>query len=201
MNDVAETSDSDALQQVRSEIAAACTEARRDPAAVTLIAVSKTFPAEDDRAGDRGGPARVRREPRAGGERRSGRRYAMLTPASTLHLIGPLQSNKAKEAVALFDAIHSVDRASIAEALAKEIAKQGRHAAIVRGDQHRRRAAEGRRAPSGRGCLHQDVPRDIRPGCRRPDVHPAIRGGARAAFRAHRQDRSAQRRSNCYRWE
>ena len=43
-----------------------------------------------------------------------------------LHLIGPLQSNKAKEAVALFDAIHSVDRPSIAEALAKEIARQGR---------------------------------------------------------------------------
>src|SRR6202171_3352398 len=43
-----------------------------------------------------------------------------------LHLVGPLQSNKAKEAVALFDAIHSVDRPSLAEALAKEIAKQAR---------------------------------------------------------------------------
>jgi hypothetical protein len=43
-----------------------------------------------------------------------------------LHLIGPLQSNKTKEAVALFDAIHSVDRASLCEALAKEIGKQGR---------------------------------------------------------------------------
>jgi pyridoxal phosphate enzyme (YggS family) len=43
-----------------------------------------------------------------------------------LHLIGPLQSNKAREAVALFDAIHSVDRPSLCEALAKEIARQGR---------------------------------------------------------------------------
>ena len=43
-----------------------------------------------------------------------------------LHLVGSLQSNKAKEAVALFDAIHSVDRASLAEALAKEIARQAR---------------------------------------------------------------------------
>jgi pyridoxal phosphate enzyme (YggS family) len=43
-----------------------------------------------------------------------------------LHLIGPLQSNKAKEAVALFDAIHAVDRASLCEALAKEIARQGK---------------------------------------------------------------------------
>src|SRR5581483_4511632 len=44
-----------------------------------------------------------------------------------LHLIGALQSNKAKEAVALSDAIHAVDRPSLAEALAKEIARQGRH--------------------------------------------------------------------------
>jgi len=47
-------------------------------------------------------------------------------PGLTLHLIGPLQSNKAKEAVALFDAIHSVDRASLCDALSKEIQKQGR---------------------------------------------------------------------------
>jgi hypothetical protein len=47
-----------------------------------------------------------------------------------LHLIGPLQSNKAREAVALFDAIHSLDRASLAEALSKEIAKQGRRPAL-----------------------------------------------------------------------
>ena len=47
-------------------------------------------------------------------------------PAIALHLIGPLQSNKAKEAVALFDAIHSVDRPSLCDALAKEIAAQGK---------------------------------------------------------------------------
>ena len=47
-------------------------------------------------------------------------------PGIELHLVGPLQSNKAKEAVALFDAIHSVDRPSLAEALAKEIGRQGR---------------------------------------------------------------------------
>ena len=47
-------------------------------------------------------------------------------PGVELHLIGPLQSNKAKEAVVLFDAIHSVDRPSICEALAKEIVKQDR---------------------------------------------------------------------------
>ncbi|MFZ8236451.1 alanine racemase, partial [Staphylococcus aureus] len=48
-------------------------------------------------------------------------------PDIALHLIGPLQSNKAKEAVALFDAIHSVDRPSICQALAKEIESQNRH--------------------------------------------------------------------------
>src|SRR5204863_7529081 len=47
-------------------------------------------------------------------------------PGIVLHLIGPLQSNKTKEPVVLFDAIHSVDRPSICEALAKEIEKQGR---------------------------------------------------------------------------
>jgi pyridoxal phosphate enzyme (YggS family) len=48
-------------------------------------------------------------------------------PDIELHLIGPLQSNKAKEAVALFDAIHTLDRPSLCEALAKEIARQGKH--------------------------------------------------------------------------
>jgi pyridoxal phosphate enzyme (YggS family) len=48
-------------------------------------------------------------------------------PDIKLHLIGPLQSNKAKEAVALFDAIHSVDRPSLCQALAKEIAAQKKH--------------------------------------------------------------------------
>jgi hypothetical protein len=51
-------------------------------------------------------------------------------PGLQLHLIGPLQSNKAKEAVALFDAIHSVDRPSICQALAKEIESQNRRPAL-----------------------------------------------------------------------
>jgi hypothetical protein len=126
MNAPAETMDAtDALAHVRAEIAAACADARRDPASVTLIAVSKTFPAEAIEpviaAGQRVfGENRVQ-EAKA--------KWPALRDASAgiaLHLIGPLQSNKAKEAVALFDAIHAVDRASIAEALAKEIARQGR---------------------------------------------------------------------------
>ena len=110
-----------------------------------------------------------------------------------LHLIGPLQSNKAKEAVALFDAIHSVDRPSLCEALAKEIAKQERQPTAVRRDQHRRRAAEGGRAAAGCRCVSHALPRELRLDNFRADVHSAARGGAGAAFRAHRQDRQAQR--------
>lgn len=113
------------LADIRAEIAAACQEARRDPGEVTLIAVSKTF-----------GPEAVESVIAAGqrifGENRvqetKGKWPDLLErhPGLSLHLIGPLQSNKAKEAVALFDAIHSVDRPSLCEALAKEIVKQGR---------------------------------------------------------------------------
>jgi pyridoxal phosphate enzyme (YggS family) len=91
---------------------------------VTLVAVSKTFSAD---AIERSSPPAngCSAESRAGGE---GEVAAAQERHSgiELHLVGALQSNKAKEAVALFDAIHSVDRASIAEALAKEIGKRGR---------------------------------------------------------------------------
>ena len=119
-------SDMSGLERVRGEIAAACVQAKRDPASVTLIAVSKTFGAEAIApviaAGQRVfGENRVQ-EAKA--------KWPLLRAAQAdiaLHLIGPLQSNKAKDAVALFDAIHAVDRPSIAEALAKEVARQGRH--------------------------------------------------------------------------
>jgi len=113
------------LTHVRAEIARGCKEAGRDPADVTLIAVSKTFDAEAI------APV-IEQGQRVFGENRVQEAKAKWPPLMTkhsgieLHLIGPLQSNKAKEAVALFDAIHSVDRPSLCEALAKEIAKQGR---------------------------------------------------------------------------
>src|SRR5215475_12034817 len=112
------------LAAVRREIETACREARRDPASVTLVAISKTF-----------GPEAIEPVIAAGqrvfGENRVQEAKAKWPdlmarhPGIELHLVGPLQSNKAKEAVALFDAIHSVDRPSLWEALAKEIAKQG----------------------------------------------------------------------------
>jgi pyridoxal phosphate enzyme (YggS family) len=115
----------DALSCVQSEIAAACAEAKRDPASVTLIAVSKTFPADAIEPVIAAGQ-RVFGENRVQEAKSKWPALREAHPELALHLIGPLQSNKAKEAVALFDAIHSVDRASIAEALAKEIARQGK---------------------------------------------------------------------------
>jgi PLP dependent protein len=115
-----------ALASVREEIATACRDAGRDPATVTLVAVSKTFAADAIEfviaAGQRiFGENRVQ-EAKAKWPALSARHSGL-----ELHLVGSLQSNKAKDAVALFGAIHSVDRDSLAEALGKEIARQGRH--------------------------------------------------------------------------
>jgi hypothetical protein len=110
---------------VEQDIAQACREAGRQRSAVTLIAVSKTFD----------GPAIepiLQSGQRAFGENRvqeAKAKWPELTtryPGTELHLIGPLQSNKARDAVALFDAIHSVDRPSICEALSKALANQSR---------------------------------------------------------------------------
>jgi pyridoxal phosphate enzyme (YggS family) len=110
---------------VEQDIARACKDARRDRASVTLIAVSKTFDA-DDIAPVIGEGQRVFGENRV--QEAKGKWPALMAahPGIALHLVGPLQSNKTKEAVALFDAIHSVDRPSLCEALAKEFARQPR---------------------------------------------------------------------------
>lgn len=113
------------LFTVKAKIAAAEHEARRDAGAVKLVAVSKTFEAADIR------PVIEARQ-RVFGENRVQEAQAKWLalkdefPDIELHLIGPLQSNKAKEAVALFDVIETVDREKIAAELAKEMAKQGR---------------------------------------------------------------------------
>jgi pyridoxal phosphate enzyme (YggS family) len=115
----------DRLAAVRAEIARACRDAGRDAAEVTLVAVSKTFPPETIEPVIAAGQL-VFGENRVQEAKAKWPPLLAQHPGIELHLIGPLQSNKAKEAVALFDAIHSVDRASLCEALAKEIAKQGR---------------------------------------------------------------------------
>lgn len=113
------------LETVRAEIARACRDAGRDPATVALVAVSKTFGAAEIEPVIEAGQ-RVFGENRVQEAKAKWPPLMEKHPGLELHLIGPLQSNKAKEAVALFDAIHSVDRASVCEALAKEMAKQGR---------------------------------------------------------------------------
>jgi PLP dependent protein len=113
------------LAKVRAEIARACVDARRNPASVTLVAISKTFGAEAIEPVVAAGQ-RVFGENRVQEAKAKWPALKERYPGIELHLVGPLQSNKAKEAVALFDAIHSVDRPSLAEALAKEIGKQGR---------------------------------------------------------------------------
>jgi pyridoxal phosphate enzyme (YggS family) len=119
----------DGITAVREEIIRACHEAGRDPSTVTLVAISKTF------AADAIEPV-IASGQRVFGENRVQEAKAKWPPLIArqsadgrkleLHLVGSLQSNKARDAVALFDAIHSLDRASLAEALAKEIARQGR---------------------------------------------------------------------------
>lgn len=113
------------LPAVQQEIARACREASRDPASVTLVAVSKTFGADAIELVIAAGQ-RVFGENRVQEASAKWPPLIEKTPGLELHMIGPLQSNKAREAVALFHAIHSVDRPSLCEALAKEIAKQGR---------------------------------------------------------------------------
>ena len=113
------------LVTVEQDIVRACREARRERASVTLIAVSKTFDADAIAPVITAGQ-RVFGENRVQEAKAKWPGLMAAYPGIALHLIGPLQSNKAKEAVALFDAIHSVDRPSICEALAKEIDLQKR---------------------------------------------------------------------------
>src|SRR6201989_240211 len=97
------------LAQVEADIARACKDAGRERASVTLIAVSKTFEADAITPVIAAGQ-RVFGENRVQEAKAKWPALLAAHPEVKLHLIGPLQSNKAKEAVALFDAIHSVDR-------------------------------------------------------------------------------------------
>jgi PLP dependent protein len=113
------------LDQIRARIDTAARAANRNLAGVTLIAVAKTFARDAVEAALAAGQ-------RAFGENRVQEamgKYPGLRdthPDLDLHLIGPLQSNKVKEAVANFDAIHTLDRPKLAAALAAEMARSGK---------------------------------------------------------------------------
>jgi len=114
------------LQDVVSRIQAAEKSAHRAKGAATLVAVSKTFDADAIRPVISAGQ-RVFGENRVQEAQGKWQVLKAETPSLELHLIGPLQSNKAAEAVALFDVIETVDREKIARALAAEMQKQGRN--------------------------------------------------------------------------
>ncbi len=113
------------LQDVKARIGKAERLSKRSAGSVTLVAVSKTFDAQDIRPAIAAGQ-RVFGENRVQESQGKWPELKAETPGIELHLIGPLQSNKAVDAVALFDVIETVDREKIARALADEIRKQGR---------------------------------------------------------------------------
>jgi pyridoxal phosphate enzyme (YggS family) len=113
------------LRAVEERIAVAEREAGRPAGSVALVAVSKTFGAEDIRPILEAGQ-RMFGENRVQEAQSKWPRLKAVYPDVELHLIGPLQSNKAKEAVALFDVIETVDRDKIAAVLASEMKRQGR---------------------------------------------------------------------------
>ncbi|HOV03438.1 MAG TPA: YggS family pyridoxal phosphate-dependent enzyme [Kaistiaceae bacterium] len=115
----------DNLKGIETRMATAAREAGREPAAVTLVVVSKTFSAEEIRPVIAAGH-RVFGENRVQEAKGKWPELLAETAGIELHLIGPLQSNKAHEAVELFDVIHTIDRDKIASAIAREMARTGR---------------------------------------------------------------------------
>ena len=117
------------LAAIRARIAAAAAECGRDPQDVALVAVSKTHDAAAIAAAIAAGQRRF-------GENRVQEAQAKFPalkashPGLELHLIGPLQTNKVKEAVALFDVIETLDRPKLAEALTREMERQQRQPAL-----------------------------------------------------------------------
>ncbi|MBB3290586.1 MULTISPECIES: YggS family pyridoxal phosphate-dependent enzyme [unclassified Rhizobium] len=113
------------LNEVRSHIAAAERQAGRPAGSVQLVAVSKTFDADQIRPAISAGQ-RVFGENRVQESQAKWPELKAETPGIELHLIGPLQSNKAADAVALFDVIETIDREKIARAIADEMKVQGK---------------------------------------------------------------------------
>ena len=113
------------LRLVREEIALAAEAAGRDPAEVALVAVTKTVaPAAIEQA--IGAGQRSFGENRVQEAQRKWPAIKQRHHGLELHLIGPLQTNKVREAVALFDVIETVDRPKLARMLAEEMARSGR---------------------------------------------------------------------------
>jgi pyridoxal phosphate enzyme (YggS family) len=115
---------------VRAEIEKAARAAGRESRSVILVAITKTFAAEHILPVLESGH-RVFGENRVQEAKAKWPALRERFPDIELHLVGPLQSNKAREAVALFDVIHTIDRPKIAAALAEEMEKQGRRPRLL----------------------------------------------------------------------
>ncbi len=115
------------LERVRERIAAACARADRSPDEVTLVAVSKTFPPEAIRAAVEAGVRDI-------GENRvqeAYEKFQRLGRIATWHLVGHLQTNKAKRAIQFFDWIHSIDSLHLAEEVSKRCQATGREINVL----------------------------------------------------------------------
>ncbi len=180
------------LAAVRARIATAAGAAGRPAEAVTLVAVSKTQPIESVRAALAAGQ-------RVFGENRVQEALTKFPalrdefPDLALHLIGPLQTNKVKDAVAHCDVIETVDRPRLAEALAREFARQGRtlpcFIEVNTGEEQQKAGV----LPAAADAFIARLPRAARTADRRADVRAARARGAGPAFRAAARDRPAQR--------
>ena len=170
---------------MQARIASAAEAAGRDTASVRLVAITKTFGADAIvpvlEAGHRlFGENRVQ-EARA--------KWPALRaryPGIELHLVGTLQSNKAREAVELFDAIHSIDRPRIAEAITAEMARQGRRLELFIQVNTGAEPQKAGVAPGETAAPAAPLPRGPRPRRRRPHVHPPVdeEAGVHFAFLA-----------------
>ncbi|MGC4192484.1 MAG: YggS family pyridoxal phosphate-dependent enzyme [Thermomicrobiales bacterium] len=133
---------------IASRVHAAARRADREPATVTIVGVSKTFPREAIDAVYAAG-IRVFAESRV---QEAKEKLATPLPSdATVHLIGQLQTNKVKPAVALFDVIESVDRANLIDALAREATKQERTVNVLL-------QVNVAREPQKSGCDPDDAP-------------------------------------------
>lgn len=118
------------LRDVGLKIAAAARAMGRDPASVKLVAVTKTVPAEAIEAAIAAGQ-RIFGENRVQEAKAKWPALKSRHPGLELHLIGPLQSNKVREAVGLFDVIQSLDRPKLAAALAEEMERTGKRPRLL----------------------------------------------------------------------
>jgi PLP dependent protein len=170
------------LAEVRARIKAAAQSCGRDPDTIALVAVSKTHPAT------RVAPLLQAGQRRFGENRvqEALEKFPALRvgyPDLRLHLIGPLQTNKAPDAVRGFDVIETLDRPRLSDAIARAAEREGRLPELLVqvniGDEPQKAGiARGEAERFIRACRE----RPVRPGADRPDVHSAGKGRPPAAF-------------------